>query len=568
MSRTASDILWATLRDLGADCVFGVPGSQTSGLFEALDRSGLRAIVPTHELAGSFMANGYARASGRPGLLSTIPGPGFTYALTGLAEARLDSAPLVLIVPAALESNDREHLLQAIDQRAIVAPLVKHIVRVVDPGGMAAAVAEAYYAATSGEPGPVMLEVGQGLLQAESSAGSIARPPAVHPPAGDIDLLVARLNDARRVLLYLGGGALDASDAVRALVDRIGAAVATTTSGRGVVPEDHPSVVVRDPGLGCEHALNRLVGRADLVVALGCKFSHNGAAGFALSIDPAKLVTVNTAGPSRNYPSSLHITGDVGRVLAPILPRVMTRDARGWERAELERLRKERGESVAQDLPEPRLGGSGLPIGQAIRDLAQALPSDAIVVTDSGLHQMCTRRHFPVRSPRGLILPADFQSMGFALPAAIGAALAAPSRRVVAVLGDGGLMMSALELATAARERIDLTVIVFNDASYGLIRQVQLADFGAAYGTELRNPDFEALAGALGVEYRSCVPDGIAAALEPRRVSPRSSVRLVEVPLRDAPAMRRIRAAGTARRMARALLPPSRRRSLRRWLGR
>jgi acetolactate synthase-1/2/3 large subunit len=569
MAGTTSDLLWRTLRDLGADCVFGIPGSQTSGLFEALSRSGLRTIVPTHELAGSFMANGYARASGRPGVLSTIPGPGFTYALTGLAEARLDSAPLILVVPAALESAEREHLLQAIDQRAIAAPLVKRIVRLTDANSAAAAVAEAYHAATEGEPGPVLLEIGPGVLKAESSPGSLAPPPVLEPSPADVDRLVARLNGARRVLLYVGAGALDAAETVRAFVDRLGAAVATTTTGRGVVPEDHPAVVVRDPGLGCQHALNRLVRRADLVLALGSKFSHNGAAGFGLSIDPATLVTVNAAGPSQNYPASLHITGDVRRVLAAALPRLARHDpAGGWDRVELDRLRREREGSTTQDLPEPRLGGSGIPVGEAIRELAASLPSDAIVVTDSGLHQMCVRRHFPVRAPRGLIVPTDFQSMGFALPAAIGAALAAPSRRVVAVLGDGGLMMSALELATAVRERIDLTVILFNDAAYGLIRQVQLADFGAPYGTDLVNPDFEALAGALGVEYRSSVPGGLAAALDRPRSSRHTTVRLIEVPLRDAPAMRRIRFAGTARRMARAILPTSRRRRLKSWLGR
>jgi acetolactate synthase-1/2/3 large subunit len=445
--------------------------------------------------------------------------------------------------------------------------LVKHIVRLDRPSDAMAAVADAYQAAAAGEPGPVMLEIGPGVMSAPAQARSIPPSrPVMDPAAGGIEALVGRLEDAPRVLLYIGGGAAGATEQVRTLVRMIGAAVVTTTSGRGVVPEDDPAVVIRDTGLGCQDVLNRLARKADLVVALGCKFSHNGAAGFALSLDSRKLVTVNTGGPSRNYPAHLHLTADVGQVLARVLPRLSHRDSMvgGWDRADLAESRAD--SDARKALPEPQVSGLSATAADVVRQIAGLLPSDAIVVTDSGLHQMCVRRHLRVESPHGLLVPANFQSMGFALPAAIGAAMAAPSRRVVAIVGDGGMMMSGLELATAVRERIDLTVIVFNDAAYGLIRQSQLLDYGTAHGTELSNPDFEALANALGAEYRSCVPDGVAAALAGRPGRP--GVRLVEVPLQDAPSMRRARALGVARRMARGMLPTRGRSVIRRWLRR
>jgi len=178
---------------------------------------------------------------------------------------------------------------------------------------------------------------------------------------------------------------------------------------------------------------------------------------------------------------------------------------------------------------------------------------DAIVVTDSGLHQMSMRRYFEVRSPQGLIVPTNFQSMGFALPAAIGAAIASPGRRVVAVIGDGGMMMSGLELLTAARENIALTVLVFNDGAYSLIRNAQLADHGASHGTELFSPDLEALAASVGAEYVRSAGDDIAQCLG-AAPSGDSSVRLIELPLEDSPGLRRVRLRGNLRSLKRRLI--------------
>jgi acetolactate synthase-1/2/3 large subunit len=216
---------------------------------------------------------------------------------------------------------------------------------------------------------------------------------------------------------------------------------------------------------------------------------------------------------------------------------------------------------------EPQLDGTDTPVSALFSELRCVVPDDAIVVTDSGLHQMSLRRHFTVRHPRGLIVPTNFQSMSYALPAAMGAALAAPQRRVVAVVGDGGMTMSGLELVTAVRESIPLTVIVFNDGAFGLIRNSQLADHGDSHGTELKGPDFEALAAATGADYRLLGADGLDPAINDR-VSHPSTVRLVEVMLVDSPGLTRARTRGKMRAIARKLASPKRRALISRLLRR
>ena len=570
MTRTVGEELWATLRALGADHVFGLPGSQTIDAFQALKRSGLRTVVPSHELAAAFMANGYARASGRPGILITIPGPGFTYALTGLAEAWLDSAPLMHVVPAAREVLGREFGLQAIDQRAMASPIVKHIFRASHTDEVGPAAIEAFRLATAGEPGPVMLEIPEELFSAEAGrdpAIVAAAPPEL--PIGQLDEVATLVGAARRIVLYLGAGVLDCADAVRALADATDAAVVTTTTARGVISEDDARAVVRDPGMQDVAVVNALLERADLVFAIGCKFSHNGAAGFLLRLPREKLVSVNAAGPSKNYPARIHVTADAGRLLEALLPRLKPRQsgAPGWSAVELAAWRKDALRFERAVRMEPHLEGTSTPVSAIVSELRASLADDAIVVTDSGLHQMSLRRHFVVRRSRGLIAPTNFQSMSYALPAAMGAALAAPRRRVVAVVGDGGMLMSGLELITAMREAIPLTVVVFNDGAYGLIRNSHLTGHGESHGTELLAPDFEALAAATGADYRRLEDEGLVAAVNDRRGSG-SPVLLVEVPLVDSPGLKRARTRGRLRAVARRVLSPKHRALIARWLRR
>lgn len=571
MARTAADHLWAALRAEGAEFVFGLPGSQTIEAFQPLKRSGLRTIVPTHEMAAAFMANGYARVSGRPGILTTIPGPGFTYALTGLAEAYLDSVPLLHIVPCARQVEGREFALQAIDQPAMAGAVVKRLLRAETPCAIAASAVEAYRLSMAGEPGPVMVEAAEDDFGQEVGKPEPIPDPPPPPQAPEtlVTEIASAIARAPRVLLYVGGGAMAAARELHVLADATGAVVATTTSGRGVFSEEDPRVIVRDPGMQDHAVLAALAEQADLVIAIGCKFSHNGAAGFRLRLPPDKLITVNPAGPSRNYPARLHAAADAAQTVSAILgnlpPRVAASAA--WDGPTLATWRESALRFEADARIEPRHESSGTPSSALVRELRQALPDDAILVTDSGFHQMSVRRHYTVRCPNGLLVPTNFQSMGYALPAAIGAALAAPSRRVVAVVGDGGMLMSGLELATASREAVNLTVVVFNDGAYRLIRNPQLAAYGESHGTDIVGPGLEALAAATGAEYRLVGKEGMAGALEMGR-NDAPTVRVVEVPLADSAGLKSVRRRGRLRAAAHRFLPARGRSLIRRIFSR
>jgi acetolactate synthase-1/2/3 large subunit len=553
-----ADLLCRTLEDRGVTCVFGVPGTQTVLLHEALRKSRIRVVVPSHELAGSFMANGYYRASGRVAPLVTIPGPGFTYALTGLAEALHDSAAVLHIAGCAPGTDPRQHF-QALDQRAIAGPLVKGSRRIEAVDEITSAVEEALELATGGEPGPVLLEWTAAALEAApSSAPSGAGTRTVGLDQEIVERAAGRLAASRRPLMLVGQGCACAPGPLRELAELLGAPVVTTASGRGVLPEDHPLALGFDLVRSTAETASVLFQEADLVLALGCKLGASGSAGFRLGLSQERLVRVDTCPRSLedNYPASLGILADAGAFLVSVTPAVrrLRHDGSTWSPDELAAWRKRL--RTGSDSPEPVVQGVRPPTSAAFFSaLRAALPRDGIVVADSGLHQTLLRRHFDVLANRGLIFPSDFQSMGYGLPAAIGARLAEPARPVVAVIGDGGFAMSGLELLTAVRERIPITVVVFVDGALNRIRLEQLARYGHSADVDLLAPDFAGLAAALGARYLRC--DGDAERVL-RGAIGSGEVTLIEVPVGDSPAIHLSRLKGLAKGAARRALGPGR----------
>lgn len=570
-----ADSLCNALESLGVTCGFGVPGTQNVLLYESLRRSGIRSILANHELAASFMANGYFRASGKISPLFTIPGPGFTYALTGLAEALHDSVALLHIVGAPAVREGKRYGFQAIDQERIATPLVKRFYQVHKASEIPRTVAEAYREALTGEPGPVLLQWSR-----ESLAGipSGTLDPYRPGPGGEtladeplLDEAAAILEKARKPVLFAGQGASAAADRVRELAERIHAPVITTASGRGILPEDHPLALGFDLVRSETAFLNEMIRTSDTVVVLGCKLTSAGTGGYRIELPADRLIRVDASGEAlgSNYSARLAIRGDVGSVLERLHPKL--KQSRGpsdggWTSGEIEtwkmRLRIRPGTSV----PEPVFHGVTPPTAASlIAQLRKALPRNGILVTDSGLHQGIVRRHFDVLAPRGLILPSDFQSMGFGLPAAIGAKLAAPERPVVALIGDGGFAMSGMEMLTAIREKIPLTVVVVNDGRLNLIRMQQFSEFGRSKCVDILNPDFGSFAAAVGAGY--ALVDGNAEDVLRSAVAA-DRVMLVEVRAGDSPAVHRARARGLARETARGVLGPGIVRKMKSWLHR
>jgi acetolactate synthase I/II/III large subunit len=546
-------LLCNALRDAGVDCVFGLPGTQTVPLFEGFRRSGVRTVLSTHELAASFMANGYFRATGRVAAVSTIPGPGFTYALTGIAEAFLDSVGVIVLVGAAARSPGNRFQLQAIDQQAIARPIVKEYLRIERAADVSQVISRAHTLALAGGPGPVIVELDIDALSAVASPHSaVAAPPLAH--SVDRDALAAVERDfaaAVRPVLLVGQGALGAADRISALSRTFGIPVVTTPSARGVVAEDSSYVAGFDPPRGQVGELNQFLAQADLIVGLGCRLGHNGTAGFALALPSERFVHVDAdaAVLGANYPARLQVCATMEQVLPALEAR---RAPAQWPAPALDALRSTlRARAGAH--AEPVIAGSSAstPV-EFFAWLRRVLPRDAILVTDSGAHQGLTRRHYDVLAPRGLIFPSDLQSMGYGLPAAIGARIAAPSRPVVALIGDGGFAMSGLELLTAVREQIGISVIVFNDGQLGQIRLQQLSNYGHGHAVALANPDFGMFAQALGIRYARYGDDSDA---EVERILGGPAPSLIEVVLADSLAMRAVPARRRAKEAVRAALP-------------
>ena len=553
-----AEILCTTLAALGVEYVFGVPGTQNVELYDALRRSTLRSILTTHELGAAFMANGYARASGKVGVVVTIPGPGFAFTLAGLAEAKLDSVPLLLITGQPAQGPGRAFRHQAIDQAAIARPLVKGVVEVERAEELGPAVVRAFELATQGEPGPVMLHTSAQAMSGTAADTPLATAPFAGGDATEIDAVAARFLAARRPVILAGQGAAGAAADLRRLAERWTVPVVTTPAGRGVLPEDHPLALGFDHVRGNVVHLNQLLQRADCILAVGCKLAQNGTAGFALQLPPDRLIHVDTATSvlGANYPAQLAVCARAEQVFERLVQRCEDDSQRRseWSAAELALWRGQLRASPAHGPPEPRFpdvaGGTAAALFAALR---HALPDDGILVTDSGLHQSLARLYYEVRARRGLIVPNDFQSMGYGIPAAIGARLAAPTRPVVAVIGDGGLVMAGTELLTAVREGIALTVIVFNDGQLNQIRLQQLAEFGRAHDVTLRTPDLASFARALGTQYVRLSGD-VRPQLRVAVTSPYPT--LVEVLVGDSPGIQALRVKGWVRQTTRRALGP------------
>jgi acetolactate synthase-1/2/3 large subunit len=552
---TGAERICDALLAAGVECVFGLPGTQNVPLFEALRTSRLRTVVATHELSASMMANGYYRGSGKLAALATIPGPGFTWAMTGIAEASLDSAALLHLVGQPAMAPGRAFQLQAIDQAAIAGPLVRAIHRIDAAADAARAIARASADALSHEPGPVLVHIARKALGSGDTDTTRANARPAPPPAPDGDLVaetVAMLAAAPRCVIFAGQGCQHVAAGLAQLAERLAAPVVTTTSARGVLPEDHAL------SLGFEFAgngagtLNELVASADAVLAIGCKFSHNGSRGFALEIAPEKLIHVDAAAHvlGANYPARIAVHAEAGAFIDALLARLgaTAETKRGFAPDALRRIRERAREETIGDMVEPSIHGvASKKPADFFAALRAALPRESVLVTDSGLHQMLARAHFRVLAPRGLIVPTNLQSMGFGIGAAIGAAIGDPSRTVVALVGDGGLAMSGLEIATAVREKLRLVVIVFVDGAYGLIRFQQLAGTGRTFATELVPVDVAALADAVGARHVRVEGDADATL---RNAIAFDGVTLVEVAVGDSLPMHWMRAKSLARGVA------------------
>jgi acetolactate synthase I/II/III large subunit len=489
---TGGEALVRSLRAHGVGVVFGVPGVQIYGTMAALrDEPGIRFLTLRHEQAASFMADGYARAGGDVGVGLVVPGPGLLNAASGLSTAYASSSPVLMIsgqIPAASIGRGIGLLHEVVDQHDAIAPLTKWRRRVVEIEAVPDAVREAFRQLCTGRPRPVEIELPPETMEDEAQV-ALVEPASVTrqaAPAADIDRAAELLLGARRPLLYAGGGVVlgDAGAALRGVAAHLQAGIVTSAEGKGAVDErdDLSLGVSMWPG----SALHQYVGAADAVLAVGTRLQHvgfaDGTALIHLDVDPEEI--------GRHRPVRVGLAGDARLTLEQLLARLRAAGpARPSAAGEREALRQATAEEEADIEPQTSI----------TRSLRAGTPEDAIFIAGMTQIGYFARGHWTVRHPRTYLTSSYSGNLGFEYPTALGAKVARPDRAVVAVIGDGGFLYNASELATAVRYGINVVAVVFNDGAYGNVARDMDETWGGAFGADLLNPDLMKLADAYGM---------------------------------------------------------------------
>jgi acetolactate synthase-1/2/3 large subunit len=530
---TGAEILVETLVYEGVDTIFGYPGGAVLHIYDELwrARERLTHYLVRHEQGAVHMAEGYARATGRVGVVLVTSGPGATNAVTGIANAYMDSTPLVVItgqVPKHLIGTDA---FQEVDTVGITRPCVKHNYLVRDPRDLAGVVREAFYLARSGRPGPVVIDIPKDVSAARanhSRLDHVGFPFTTAPPA--IDHKAAKraftaIRDAKRPVLYVGGGIVNsgADEPLRRFAERLRLPVAPTLMGLGGFPSSHP-LCLGMLGMHGTYAANMGVADCDLLVALGVRFDDRVTGKLATFAPHARVihVDIDPANIGKNVAPSLALAADVKQALEAFLLLADEEDDASL-RQSIESREPWWDRIRAWQHSQPlRYEGSPHQIKpqSVIRELHRLTKGNAIITTDVGQHQMWVAQFYPFTKTRQLITSGGLGTMGFGLPAAIGAQLARPHELVVAVVGDGGFQMTNQELATAIQYELPVKVVIMNNGYLGMVRQWQEMFYDRTYSEVDISvaPDFVKLAEAYGAagfraERPEELPHALAAAL-------------------------------------------------------
>ena len=524
MKRTGAQVIWESLTREGVSTVFGYPGGAILPAYDAmLDYPNIHHVLVRHEQGAAHMADGYARASGEVGVAIATSGPGATNLVTGIATAMMDSSPIVCITGQVTGALIGKDAFQEADVTGVTLPITKHNYLVTRAEDIERSIREAFYVARSGRPGPVLVDITKDAQQAtidyepDDSPVKLPgyRPKLTAAPEEYADALQL-INEADRPVVLAGQGIIlsGATAVLRELVDKSAMPVAMTLLGLGSLPADH-RLSLGMMGMHGESWVNQAIQDADLVISLGMRFDDRVTgklAGYAarakkihVDIDPAEI--------DKNVVVDVGLVGDLTDVLHELLPAVAKRERPEW----IGHIDALKGDAAVRDIQ--RLPDDGhLYAAHVINDLWRVTNGEAIIVSDVGQNQMWTAQYYRQKQPRGLITSGGLGTMGFALPAAIGARFAKPDANIWVIAGDGGFQMTACELATCAQEKLDLNIAIINNGFLGMVRQWQEFFYERRYaGTPISSPDFVKLAEAHGltgqrVEERSAVDDAVARA--------------------------------------------------------
>jgi acetolactate synthase-1/2/3 large subunit len=506
MKRTGAQIIWESLVHEGVKYVFGYPGGAILPAYDAMLDYPIHHVLVRHEQGATHMADGYWRAGGGVGVAMATSGPGATNMVTGIATAMMDSAAIVCItgqVPGKLVGYDA---FQETDVTGITLPITKHNYLVNDPRDIQQVIREAFYVARTGRPGPVLVDITKDAQQAtidfEPATAPIRLPgyrPDLRPMSEEVQHALDLIHEAKRPLILAGHGVI-MSGAMRELkefAEKTNTPVAMTLLGIGCFPASH-RLNLGMMGMHGEAWVNNAIQEADLLLAFGMRFDDRVTGNTKTYAPNAKKIhiEIDPSEVDKNVKVDVALLGDLGETLAELLlPHLQTRDHADW----LEHIEDLKGDTAVRDIQ--RLPDSGhLYAAHVINDLWRCTHGDALVVTDVGQHQMWEAQYYKHEKPFSLITSGGLGTMGFALPAAIGAKFARPDANVWAIVGDGGFQMTAAELATAAQEGIKVNVAIINNGYLGMVRQWQEFFYERRYAaTPMRSPDFVKLAEAHGL---------------------------------------------------------------------
>ena len=500
MKLTGSQLITVLLERQGVTTIAGIPGGANLPLYDALQASSIRHVLARHEQGAGFIAQGIARATGRPAVCLSTSGPGATNLLTAIADAKLDSIPLVAITGQVPRNMIGTDAFQEVNTFGLSLPITKHNFLVRSAPELLEVIPQAFRIAASGRSGPVLVDVPKDVQTDLVNVALLPEPGRADPPplcpADDLRRAASVINAAQKPLLLIGAGiiAAGASNDLRYLMEKASIPAAATLLALGALPHDHP-LYLGMVGMHAARFTNMLLDECDLLVGLGVRFDDRATGKAAQFCPHAKIlhIDIDPSELGKIKQPSLGIVADVGDALAALAPMIAPNARYQWIR---------RIDSVRARYPLVMPGADDplRPYG-IIRAAASLLPDDTIVTTDVGQHQMWVAQAYPFKRPRQWLTSGGLGTMGFGLPAAIGAAIACPGRTVACFSGDGSLLMNLQELATAAEEAVEVKIILLNNAHLGMVRQQQQLFYGGRYhASRLKgHTDFVTIARGFGV---------------------------------------------------------------------
>ena len=505
MKRTGAQIIWECLVHEGVKTVFGYPGGAIMPAYDALLEYPIHHVLVRHEQGAAHAADGYARACGEVGVAVATSGPGATNLVTGIATAMMDSSPIVCITGQVASKFIGYDAFQEIDITGITLPITKHNYLVTDVNDLTEAIREAFYVARTGRPGPVLVDVAKDVQQASIDWEYDERPirlpgyrPDKRPLPNDLQQASEMIQTAKRPVILAGRGVLlsGAMHELSEFAEKTDTPVAMTLLGIGGFPASHP-LNLGMMGMHGEAWVNTAIQQADLLLAFGMRFDDRVTGNLKTYAPGAKKIhiEIDASEVNKNVPVDLALIGDLRETLRRLLPLLEACDHSEW----IESINEMKGDSASLDIQNLPDNGH-LYAAHVINDLWRHTKGDALVVSDVGQNQMWAAQYYKHDKASSYITSGGAGTMGFALPAAIGAKFAKPDANVWVICGDGGFQMTQAELSTAAQEGIKINIAIINNGYLGMVRQWQEFFYDRRYSaTPMRNPDFLKIAEAHGL---------------------------------------------------------------------